>query len=484
MTVSEEKASGGKPGGGHPPLDRPRRTSPLSVGFELAAAAFGALVVLATVSSLWLILILAVSGGLGIVGVVLRWVMRTYTVTEDRLVLDEGVLRRRHRVVPYARVQQVDVTQRLMHRLFDVASLYVETAGESGSTAVELSVLTRTDAEALQAFVLERRQATSRQDVARAEPVAPQRVLAEMSWEDLLLAGATSSGVVIVPAVLAGIGLPWIALGVARGEAPLATGLIAVAVLVAGSLVAAAVVATLSIVSTLLGDWAWTASEHGDDLRVRRGLLELRTQSLPRRRIQRITVIDNPLRRWLGVTSVVLHTAATPGSGHVTTVRVPLVRRSELDAFLRSVMGYTWALPRLLPRSPRARLRAVIRRVAVLGLAFVGPVTVRPGVAWVLAPLALLGIPWGLVAHRRAGLAVTDERVILASGVLHHRIDIAPRNRIQSTRTSSSPFQRQAGLVTLHVDLAGRGLRRLSAHLFDVDVRLAIHLQRTLAIEG
>jgi putative membrane protein len=477
MTVSE-----GRSRAGHPALNRARRTSPLSVGFEVAAAAFGALVVLTTVSSLWLIVVLAVAGGLGLVGVVLRWVMRTYTVTEDRLLLDEGVLRRRHRVVPYARVQQVDVTQRLMYRLFDVASLYVETAGESGSSAVELSVLTRADAEALQAFVLERRQATSRQDVAPAGPVAPQRMLAEMSREDLLLAGATHSAVVIVPAVLAGIGLPWIALVGARGEAPLATGLIAVAVLVTGSLVAAALVAALSVASTLVGDWEWTASEHGDDLRVRRGLLELRTQSLPRRRIQRITVIDNPLRRLLGVTSVVLHTAATPGSGHVTTVRVPLVRRADLDAFLRALMGYTWALPRLLPRSQRAQVRAVIRRVAVLVLAVVGPVAVRPGVAWVLAPLVLLGIPWGLVAHRRAGLAVTDERVILASGVLHHRIDIAPRNRIQSTRISSTPFQRQAGLVTLHVDLAGRGLRRLSAHLFDVDVAVAIHLQRTLAL--
>jgi putative membrane protein len=477
MTVSEERFDAEVP-----PLDRARRTSPLSVGFEVAAAAFGALVVLTTVSSLWLIVVLAVSGGMGLVGVLLRWVMRTYTVTEDRLLLDEGVLRRRHRVVPYGRVQQVDVTQRLLHRLFDVASLYVETAGESGSTAVELSVLTRADAEALQAFVLARRRAASRQDVAPAGPAAPHRVLAEMSLEDLLLAGASHSAVVVVPAVLASIGLPWIALVAASGETTLATGVIAVAVLVAGSLVVAGVVAALSIVSTLVGDWEWTASEHGDDLRVRRGLLELRTQSLPRRRIQRITVIDNPLRRLLGVASVVLHTAATPGSGHVTTVRVPLVRRRELDAFLRSLMDYTWTLPPLLPRSRRARLRAIVRRVGVLVLAFIGPVAVRPGLAWVLAPLVLLAIPWGLVAHRRAGLAVTDERVILASGVLHHRIDIAPRNRIQSTRTSSTPFQRQAGLVTLHIDLAGRGLRRLSAHLFDVDVPLAIHLQRTLAL--
>lgn len=492
------------------PLHLARRTSPWSIGLEIAAALLGALFVLTTVTATWLLVVSAVFGGLGVVALVLRWLCRTYTVTGERLLLDEGVLRRRHRVVPYARVQQVDVTQRLVHQLVDVAAVRVETAGESGATAVELSVLRRADAEALQAFVLDRNRALSQiigsspdtggtdvdalpdEDVegsgerreAPRPAAAPQRVLAAMSIGDLLVAGMTRSVVLVVPAVVAGVGLPWVAVAMARGETSLLAGLIAIAVLVIGTIVVAVAVATVSVVATVIDEWEWTLSERGEDLLVRRGLIEVRAQSLPRRRVQRVTVIDNPLRRVVGVHSVALHTAATAGSGHVTTVRVPLVRREELDAFLRTLMGYTWAVPRLLPRSRLARLRAINRRVIVLVVACIGPAAVRPGLAWALAPLVLLGILWGVVAHRRAGLAVTDERVFLASGVMHHRVDIAPRNRIQSTRMSSTPFQRHARLVTLHVDLAGRGLRRRSTRLFDVDAPLATHLFRSLPTRG
>ena len=41
------------------------------------------------------------------------WWFRTYTVTDAAVILDEGMLQRRHRVVPFSRIQQVELRQQL-----------------------------------------------------------------------------------------------------------------------------------------------------------------------------------------------------------------------------------------------------------------------------------------------------------------------------------------------------------------------------------
>ncbi len=72
--------------------------------------------------------------------------------------------------------------------------------------------------------------------------------------------------------------------------------------------------------------------------------------------------------------------------------------------------------------------------------------------------------------------------------MVRHRIDIVPIDRIQSARSSSSPFQRRAGLVTLHVDVASPsvgavllpGLGAGSPDLFDMDADTARDLRSEL----
>jgi putative membrane protein len=499
------------------PLHVPRRTSPLSIAFEMLAILFGVAFVVSSFDADWLLMFSVVSSTLGLVAVAFRWWFRTYTVTEERLLLDEGVLRRRNRVVPFARVQQVNVTQELFHRLFGVAALEVETAGEGGTSSISLRVLRRADAEALRSFALERRRVLSQitADGGRASrvgegragagagaaagtagvtgdgdelaptrvpPFAAERTLGRMTTDDLVIAGVTRSVVLGAAAVYAALGAPWLAVGAAADGMALA-GLQSLAVLLGGVVLVGLLTALTSMTRSLLRDWGWTLTEQGDDLHVRRGLLEVRSQSLPRRRIQQVTIVDNPVRRLLGVVSVAVHTAAMPGSHQMTTVQVPLVRRSELDAFLTALMGPAWVLPPLQPRSETARRRALRRRALLLLVICGTPVVWQPRVLWILLPLALAAWPWGVTAHRRAGLAVTGDRVVFASGVLHHRIDVAPRNRIQSTRTSASPLQRRVGLATLHADLAGttwRGPLRLSARLFDVETTLAARLRSEL----
>ena len=391
-----------------PPLGTARRTNPLTVGIELATLA----------SSLVFELLTRRLGGepqgggpwdpgmatlplLFLGPRVLRWWFRTYTVTETHLEVDEGVLQRRHRVVPYSRVQQVDLRQHLLAQAFGLAALHIETAGEGGATAVSLSLLSKDDAASVRRFVLDRRDGAPGANRAGDEHPTLTYELARMSVGDLLLAAVTQ-GPGMLSGLLVLLALPWL-LAAATGDEP---GLAAAAI---GVVLALGVFTTaIRAVGLLLTDLGWTMTHRGDDLHLRAGLINVREQSVPRRRVQRVSVVDNPLRRMFGFTSVVLHTAVPAGTEHGVSplVEVPLLRRHEVDDFLVRVMGPEWTVPDLQPRGPAAARRAVVRRLLVLLPGAVGPGLVFGGVAWATMVVAAGAVPWGRAAHRAAGHAV------------------------------------------------------------------------------
>src|SRR5512132_1605749 len=84
----------------------------------------------------------------------LEWLRRTYALEGGALRLEEGVLARKLRAVPFDRIQQVDLVRKPLHRLLGVATLRVETAGGGSAAEVDLDVVTLPEARALRASLL------------------------------------------------------------------------------------------------------------------------------------------------------------------------------------------------------------------------------------------------------------------------------------------------------------------------------------------
>lgn len=77
-----------------------------------------------------------------------RWRALGWAVTEDELHAASGVWTRTHTIVPFARVQHLDVAQGPVERLAGVARLIVHTAGTAHSV-VAVPGLSREEAETL-----------------------------------------------------------------------------------------------------------------------------------------------------------------------------------------------------------------------------------------------------------------------------------------------------------------------------------------------
>lgn len=75
-----------------------------------------------------------------------RWSHKGYAMGDDRLRVARGFLFRSDTVVPFGRVQHIDVTQSPLERLYDLSQLVVHTAG-SHNASVVLEGLKRDRAE-------------------------------------------------------------------------------------------------------------------------------------------------------------------------------------------------------------------------------------------------------------------------------------------------------------------------------------------------
>jgi putative membrane protein len=401
----------------------------------------------------------------------LEWLRRTYVLEAGALRLEEGVLARRLRVVPFDRIQQVDLVRKPLHRVLGVATLRVETAGGGGAAEVDLDVVALDEAQALRSTLLRAKAGAAEAggEGAEAAAAAPaERTLLRLSVGEVMLAGITGTRAAAVLAVLGPISqltdwFPNLSDWLLRRFNPEAVAPTTPAAVVAIAVVAAAVWLGLAAASSVVTDFGFTLARVGGDLVVRRGLLERREAVLPFARLQVVRVEESLLRRWLGLASIRIQSAGRTGGADQTASRlaVPVMQRSDVNRVLGELLPGAAPVPGLLAPPPAARSWMVRRGILKTAPLILAALVVLWTVSRPVAPAALLGVPLavlvGLAGYRSLGHARRDGFLYARQGVVIRVTTVVPVAKAQSGSVRSSFFQRRRGLATLHVDVAGGG---------------------------
>ena len=335
----------------------------------------------------------------------LSWRAMRYRLTASELQVESGVLTKRSRRVPLAQVEAVDVVRPFYARVLGLAELRLEVVG-GGDSEAPLSFLSDSDADRLRIQLL---QLSSGPASAGAEPGAepPELVLGAVPTGPLL------GSILLGPPLIAVLLL--VVLGAVAAFVSLeATGvvLLAAAPVLLG-------VGSLSV-RRFLVDYGSTVAESSDGLRLRSGLLDTRSQTIPSGRIQTVRVSEPLLWRPFGWVRVEVDVAGYSAGDQASSV--------------------------LLPVAPEQFARQLVARVLERPV----PTADRPApkpARW-LAPLSF----------RHLAVAVDDWHLVSTSGILTTATSIVPLAKVQSLRTTQGPWQRRLGLATLHVDSAGRTL--------------------------
>ena len=266
-----------------------------------------------------------------------EWWRHTYELEGGALRVEEGVLARKLRAVPFDRIQQVELVRKPLHRLLGVASLRVETAGGGTAAEVDLDVVTLAEAQALRASLLRakaRLAATApagqagagaargrRRDrgAGRVEAPPAERVLLRLRIGEVMLAGITGSRaaaalVVLGPLSQATDWFPGLDDWLFQRFDPEAVTPTTPAAFLAVAVLAVVVWLGLAAASSIVTDYGFTLARVGNDLVVRRGLLERREAVLPLARLQVVRIEESLLRRALGLASIRIQSAGRTGA--------------------------------------------------------------------------------------------------------------------------------------------------------------------------
>jgi putative membrane protein len=415
-----------------------------------------------------------------------RWLSFRYRLEDDELVINTGLVFRSVRHIPYSRIHNIDAVQNVLHRLFRVASVRIETGGGAEAEA-SIEVLGLEAIQEMRRHVLARR-------AALVEPgdstPAPDDVVLKLSARDLMLSGFIQNRGVLVFGALLGVlwefglvetvterivgeSLPGRGLArrfllalVGHGEMPVMPLLAA-----AGGFVLLLLgLRVLSMIWALVSLHGYTLVRQQDDLRAEFGLLTRVMATTPLGRIQTVIVQEGPLHRMFRRASVRVQTAGDAAGGDDETplreVVAPIIRAAELLALLTRLQpevdmaAVDWQAPH-----PRAFRRSLVESAvtavllsswlaAMLRWWWLALLPVLLGWAFVHARLYVKHLRWG----------TTERALVLRSGWLWRRMTIVRFARIQVVTIAESPFDRRHGMAAILVDTLGAG----GAHPMDI----------------
>lgn len=395
------------------------------------------------------------------------WWRFRFALEGAHFVITRGVISLKRREIPLAKIQDLAFERNALHRVLGLVSVSLQTSGTAGAEAA-LSAVSEDDAAELKRLLVGGVTNAVHAD-ERSALAAP---IIRLRARDLVLRGLTDNraGLLIAGA----LGVFHEAL---EAQADLVKALILSAAARfddAGALRGTSLIVFALIFVWLLGYIASSAFNllmfYGFELREREGtfhrrfgLITLKSHSLPRGRIQALTIHQTLMRRLLGVASVQVRDMGG-GQDQQEAKRVgsdTFVPAGTLSALL-DVRRHVF------PDAPAPKWRRVSMRLIRRSAAGAFLVTTPFFALAYFNDFAMLGalpvvaaLGGGLVGWRRYRILAYDfsgDYFALRDGVFGRSWTDVPLQRIESIRLDRSPLDRWHGVATLRVVVGGGGV--------------------------
>jgi putative membrane protein len=422
---------------------------------------------------------------------VIRYFTVRYRITGGELVVNEGLFFRRTRTVPVERIQNIDLVQGVLHRIFKVAQVRVETASGTKPEAV-LNVLSLSQVQLLRRSVFEHKKAAPH-DVDAASPNhappetaasnfkaqpndAPASTILKIPLSWLAKAGFASNRGLIMVSVLLGLylqfdrrqGRDFDFSFLSQWLPDLSNPYVMTAAVIAAGILGLVLLRVLGVGWYILRFFGYRLRLSGEDLKISCGLFTKVSATVPRKRIQFISIHSNFVSRLLGLSSIRIETAGGASSENenaTTTVSrrwfIPVIPTRDVPEMIGTLRpGLQWQPDQYdwQPLSHQAGRRMV--RIAVLVSVLLAPIGYYFFEIWGCS-VTLIALPvlvvYALKKSRAVKFARTGFGVVYRSGILTRKISLTFFEKIQATAVAQTPWDRRWAMATLSVDTAAAG---------------------------
>lgn len=430
--------------------------------------------------------VLPVVGLVVLVSIVFRWLSWLrfhYYIGDDEIRIEQGLISRSARSIPFDRIADVSTEQPALARILGLAVVRFETGGGKGEDA-ELRYVEHAEAEQLRVAVRSRINGNAapahRSPAPDKEP--PARLLFAMDTVRLLTLGLYSFSLVFF-AVLIGAAqqldflLPfdwddaaaWVGLAAQGGSAVIGLDYTTQLYGVVAALTGLVILGLGSgIIRTLLTDWGFRLERTAKGLRRRRGLLTLTDVTVPVERVQAVEIGTGPVRQRRGWHSLRLISLATGSGSEIHHAVAPLAKLDEIRPIVDEVRlklptaALEFTSP---PPGPWIDHALVGAAPLVIGAGLAAAVSLPAAGLLTLPALAIAANSW--LSWRHTSRAVDADQLYARRGWWNRSLTIAPQLNVQTVTLSSSPLERLRGLATVHFGIAGGELHLRAVPLAD-----------------
>ncbi|PWA07599.1 hypothetical protein DCC39_16540 [Pueribacillus theae] len=394
----------------------------------------------------------------------LRWLRFYYDVTEREVRIEYGIFTRKRRYIPFERIQTINLTQGIIHRMFGLVKLQIETAGSGDEPEAQLQALSRDKAERLREWIRAQKE-KSNIDAFIEEKDKKEQLNEEIDYEfklskkTLIIAASTSGGFGVLFSFIGALFTQIDNLLPENFFSGMLDALISLSIffIVIAIFFVALIAWLVSIVNTVFKFGGFVLKKKRDELQIERGILEKRQVTIPINKVQAVRIEEGLFRQPFQLAAIYVDIAGESGSeSDLSTVINPLIHKKDVMAFLNHVLPtFAQEIPfQSVPK--RSRRRYIIRStwfyIPLIGAAF-WFLPKQFAIASLL--LLLFGIVSGWLKHRDAGWFLKERTIGVRFRRWGRTTVLTHKKRIQSFEKDESFLQRRKKLATFHISVLG-----------------------------
>lgn len=419
------------------------------------------------------------------IGAILRYWFFRYRITDDSVLIREGILKKTQLDIKFDRVQAINTQQSVIFRAFGLVTIMLDTAGskkQEGHIPAVNTALANTLKESI-------RQSTQAKSTSEEEPtheddevtpVVLSRKLLILRAVDMVRIGLSSNRALIFLVFLGPLvdrlgneaeqeigeriedGTIISAADAAR--AGLEVGTASVAAIVLGILV---FLMAASIVGAFLRYHRFELSIEGNVLRSTGGLLTRHEHSINLNKIQTVVANQNVMLRWFRRFRLQAKQASSGQTKGSKSFIVPLCEPRQLPMLCREIFSDEFSDAVLNPGAdeflPIARqyIRSRVLLTGILPALTLAAVTATS--TGLSSLLFLLWIPFNAYGvwrlYRGYGVFLARDGIALRRGFFGYRVTAFLHRKVQRVSLTQTAPQRRKGLATMRFYLASGSIK-------------------------
>lgn len=396
-----------------------------------------------------------------------------FFLEENKLIVQSGVFKKTKTEIPFDRIQSINFEQNLIHRLFGVVKLNMDTAGSAGDE-FQLNALSREKATALREYILNQRTEPIEHiegNVEVGESRLEKEEIFRLSIWQLLKVGITanhlaSAGLIFIFFIYAFDSLEEVGLDIAdrlETYVPMAKELIQSIFFVVFLVLLVMIVALIiSMVRVILRFYDLRMYRVGDGFMIESGLLARRQFAAKDRKVQILSWSQNWLQKISNLYTLELRQASAVERDVRKSIPIVGLSSKEIDNSIQylfrnqkeEIDSIHWEHV-----DQYYLLRRIVRWV-VLASIFIGPLLYFKQLIYLIPVFVVLvcGLLSSVLSYKKKLYGITNNTLAIRGGVFGDKISLMENYKTQNVKLTQTPFQRRRKLSSVIVYTASRQL--------------------------